>query len=193
MAKRRQTRAEILAELERQAKAKAAARVEEGRLKAIGAEASVIELRDEQGRKTFGVRARRVDVFQFLLERKAISQDSFDAVRAYEVDVATAAGANTPERRPDHIRSSTEGAPGQNMSQRQIEASKRVAWIESQLYPRDLKLLVALLDSDTGSQHQWRATVEALRLERNERAQTALVRDLADTVAEIRAGWRKAA
>lgn len=195
--KGRATRAEILADIERQRLEKAAARREANRLAVTGAEVRVVEEREEQevgpAKKAYVVRARRVDVFQHLLERQALAQDSFDAVRAYEHDVSVALGHTTPERRPDHIRSSHEGAPGQTIRQSQIEASRRVAWVESRLYRRDLELLCALLRPETGNHLQWRNTVQALRGERNERAQTAIVRDLVDTVAEIRSDRRAAA
>lgn len=192
-AKTRKQRERELAEAEARAASKRAAREEADRLRATGAEATVDMARDEKGRVSYITRARRIDVFQLLLERGRISLDAFTAVRAYEADLATAAGANTPERRPDHIRASTEGAPGQNISQAQIEASKRVQFVDDRLPPRDLKLLTALLHEGSGYLQQWRATVQAVTAETNEAAQTARVRAMAENVADIRQMQRKEA
>lgn len=192
MAKRRNSRADILADIERVRIEKGEARKEAQRLEATGAEARVCEEAGADGKKRVVVRARRVDVFQILLEKRALSQDSFNAVRDYEHDVSVALGHTTPERRPDYIRASQEGAPGQSISQAQIEASARVAWVESRLPPRDLRLLDALI-ATTAIQGQWRMTVEAITLERRDEAQTAAVRLMADNLRDIRAAPRKRA
>ncbi|WP_297803651.1 hypothetical protein [uncultured Brevundimonas sp.] len=192
-ARTRKHRARVWAAAEARRLAKRAAEQDAKRLRATGAEADVLMARDEKGKVTYITRARRIDVFQLLLERDGISLDAFNAVRAYEQDVATAAGANTPERRPDHIRASTEGAPGQNIGQQQIEASKRVQFVDDRLPPRDLKLLTALLHEGAAYLQQWRATVQAVTGERNEAAQTARVRAMAENVADIRRMKRKEA
>lgn len=188
--KGRATRAEILADIERQRLEKAAARREANRLAVTGAEVRVVEEREEQetgpAKKAYVVRARRVDVFQHLLERQALAQDSFDAVRAYEHDVSVALGHTTPERRPDHIRGSETGAPGQNISQAQVEASRRMQWVRDRLPPRDFRLLEHLLINGSAHKGQWRKTVELITGERMDHAQTAAVRLMADNVRDIR-------
>lgn len=188
--KGRATRAEILADIERQRLEKAAARREANRLAVTGAEVRVVEEREEQeagpAKKAYVVRARRVDVFQHLLERQALAQDSFDAVRAYEHDVSVALGHTTPERRPDHIRGSETGAPGQNISQAQVEASRRMQWVRDRLPPRDFRLLEHLLINGSAHKGQWRKTVEVITGERMDHAQTAAVRLMADNVRDIR-------
>lgn len=188
--KGRATRAEILADIERQRLEKAAARREANRLAVTGAEVRVVEDRQEQeagpAKKAYVVRARRVDVFQHLLERQALAQDSFDAVRAYEHDVSVALGHTMPERRPDHIRGSETGAPGQNISQAQVEASRRMQWVRDRLPPRDFRLLEHLLVNGSASKGQWRKTVEVITGERMDHAQTAAVRLMADNVRDIR-------
>lgn len=188
--KGRATRAEILADIERQRLEKAAARREANRLAVTGAEVRVVEERQEQeagpAKKAYVVRARRVDVFQHLLERQALAQDSFDAVRAYEHDVSVALGHTMPERRPDHIRGSETGAPGQNISQAQVEASRRMQWVRDRLPPRDFRLLEHLLVNGSASKGQWRKTVEVITGERMDHAQTAAVRLMADNVRDIR-------
>ncbi|WP_427793089.1 hypothetical protein [Brevundimonas diminuta] len=55
-------------------------------------------------------------------------------------------------RRPDHIRGSEIGAPGQNISQAQVEASRRMQWVRDRLPPRDFRLLEHLLVN--GSAHK---------------------------------------
>jgi len=188
--KGRATRAEILADIERQRLEKAAARREANRLAVTGAEVRVVEEREEQevgpAKKTYVVRARRVDVFQHLLERQALAQDSFDAVRAYEHDVSVALGHTTPERQPDWIKGSCEGKPGQNISQAQVEASRRMQWVRDRLPPRDFRLLEHLLINGSAHKGQWRKTVEVITGERMDHAQTAAVRLMADNVRDIR-------
>lgn len=188
--KGRATRAEILADIERQRLEKAAARREANRLAVTGAEVRVVEEREEQeagpAKKAYVVRARRVDVFQHLLERQALAQDSFDAVRAYEHDVAFALGHTTPERKPDWIKGSCDGKPGQNISQAQVEASRRMQWVRDRLPPRDFRLLEHLLINGSAHKGQWRKTVELITGERMDHAQTAAVRLMADNVRDIR-------
>lgn len=188
--KGRATRAEILADIERQRLEKAAARREANRLAVTGAEVRVVEEREEQevgpAKKAYVVRARRVDVFQHLLERQALAQDSFDAVRAYEHDVSVALGHTTPERRPDHIRGSETGAPGQNITQAQVEASRRMQWVRDRLPPRDFRLLEHLLINGSAHKGQWRKTVEVITGERRDEAQAAAVRLMADNVRDVR-------
>lgn len=164
---------------------KAANRAETARLKAQGAEV----MNDPAGRI---VRARRIDAFQLLLERNALPQESFDAVRAYEADVATAMGWNTPERRPDHIRASVEGAPGQNVTQAMIEASRMVGWVESQMTTRDLKLLKALLHENDANVGRWRGTVQAITGETRDECHAAAIRAMCANLKDVRASYRPA-
>lgn len=170
--------------------AEAIARSEVRRLRNVGAEARLVEESEKQEdgttRKRFVVRARQIDVFQHLLERQALAQDSFDAVRAYEHDVSVALGHTTPERRPDHIRGSESGAPGQNISQAQVEASRRMQWVRDRLPPRDFRLLEHLLVNGSAHKGQWRQTVEVITGERRDEAQSAAVRLMADNVRDIR-------
>lgn len=157
---------------------KAANRMEANRLKAIGAEVTM----DLAGRIT---RARRIDVFQLLLERDAIPQESFDAVRDYETALATAMGFNTPERRPDHIRASVEGAPGQNITQAMIEASRMVQWVEAMLTTRDHALLKALLTENDANCGRWRGTVERVTGESRDDAHSVAIRCMAANLRDV--------
>lgn len=186
MAKAKQSRAEILAGIERRRIETAAARREAMRLESTGAEARVCEEKDEDGKTRIVVRARRIDVFQLLLERGALPQESFDAVRAYETDLATAQGFNTPERRPDHIRASVEGAPGQNITQAMIEASRMVQWVEAMLTTRDAQLLKALLHENDANCGRWRGTVERITGETRDESHAVAIRCCAANLRDVR-------
>lgn len=185
MAKPRQSKADILAGIERRRIETAAARREAFRLESTGAEAKVCEEKDDDGKTRIIVRARRIDVFQLLLERKALPQDSFDAVRDYEATVATAMGWNTPERRSDHIRASVEGAPGQNVSQAMIEASRLVQWVETMLTTRDAALLKALLHENDANCGRWRGTVERITGESRDEGHTVAVRAMCANLRDV--------
>jgi hypothetical protein len=158
-------------------------RMEASRLKAVGAEVTT----DLAGRI---VRARRIDIFQLLLERGSIPQESFNAVRDHESDVATAQGFNTPERRPDHIRATAEGAPGQNVTQRMIDASRMVQWVEAMLTTRDAKLLKALLCENDANCGRWRGTVQRITGETRDEAHAATVRHMAANLKDVRDRFR---
>lgn len=181
MSRKKKTKAEILAEIERNRIEMGQARAEKMRLNRTGATAQIIEVKNSKGHRSFVVMGNRKDAFQVLLERKAISQDGFNAVRRYEEDLAIAAGHLTPERRPDHIRASVEGAPGQNISQAMIEASARVRWVDDRLPGRDMKLLTALRINDPKC---WREVVKAVTGEKQDDCHTALIRAMADNLKE---------
>ena len=186
MAKPRQSKADILAGIERRKLENAAARREALRLESTGAEARIVEEKDDDGKTHVIVRARRIDVFQLLVERGAIPQDSFDAVRAYEADLATAMGWNTPERRPDYIRASVEGAPGQNVSQIMIEASRMVQWVEAMLTTRDATLLKALLHENDANCGRWRGTVERVTGESRDESHAVAIRCMCANLKDVR-------
>lgn len=186
MAKPRQSRADILAGIERRRIETAVARKEAMRLESTGAEAKVVEEKDEDGKTRVFVRARRIDVFQLLHERGALPQDHFNAVRDHEGDMATAMGWNTPERRPDHIRASVEGAPGQNVSQAMIEASRMVQWVETMLPPRDASLLKALLHENDANCGRWRGTVERVTGESRDEAHAVAIRAMCANLKDVR-------
>lgn len=107
-------------------------RAEAARLKAQGAEANA----DKRTGEILG--AWRQDVFTIMRSRKgkpsaeypkgkpALSQRAYEAFRAHEMDILLAAGASGGDRRPDFIHATTEGAPGQNITQEAIDAATRV-------------------------------------------------------------------
>ncbi len=185
MTKRKETPAQILAKLEA-ARQLAAARREVARIESIGATASVNHEKQEDGSMKWVARGRRIDVFQLLLERKALSQDLFNAVRDHEADMATAMGWNTPERRPDHIRASVEGAPGQNVSQAMIDASRMLQWVEDRLTTRDLRLLKALLTENDANCGRWRGTVEGITGEKRDEAHAVAIRAMCANLKDVR-------
>ena len=137
-------------------------------------------------------RAQRVNVFDLLLSRKALSTEAFDAFRAHEEAVHIAAGWATPERRPDHIRATCEGAPGQNITQPMIDASRLVEMTMTRLSPKDAALLDALMALGAGNLARWRRTVQTATGETNDHAQAARVRALGDNLADARIGAVKA-
>lgn len=186
MARAKQSKAEILAGIERRKSETAAARREAMRLEATGAEARIVEEKDDDGRTRVIVRARRIDVFQLLHERGALPLESFNAVRDHEADMATAMGWNTPERRPDHIRASVEGAPGQNVSQAMIEASRMVQWVEAMLTTRDASLLKALLHENDANCGRWRGTVEGITGESRDEAHAVAIRAMCANLRDVR-------
>jgi hypothetical protein len=136
--------------------------------------------------------ARRVDVFALLLSRKALAQEAHDAFRDHEETVHIAAGWATPERRPDHIRASTEGAPGQNVSQGMIEASRMVEATLDRLSPREADLLNGLMRLGASAMTQWRHTVQTITGENNDHGQASRIRALGENLAYARRDAMKA-
>lgn len=163
-----------------------AARAERDRLKAQGVDAVVVTEADDAGIKRWVAKGQRKDVFKLLLDRRALSQDGFNAIRRYEEALDTSMGHNTPERRPDHIRATVEGAPGQNISQAMILASHRTRWIRDRLSDTDRRLLDALRLNAPG---QWRVVVQMITGETNDKAHAPRVRALADNVQSAHASF----
>lgn len=162
---------------------RAAARVERDRLAATGVEVEIVteERTDQNGRRTkhWVAKGQRKDVFRVLLDRRALDQSGFDAIRRYEEALDTAMGHNTPERRPDHIRATVEGAPGQNISQAQILASHRVRWVEDRLPTNDMRLLTTLRLNAPG---QWHKVVQMVTGEVNDDCHAPRIRAMAENV-----------
>lgn len=156
------------------------ARAERERLRPLGVDVSVVTETDkETGIKHWVAKGQRKDVFLVLLERRAIDQAAFDAIRRYETDLDTAMGHNTPERRPDHIRASSEGAPGQNIGQHQILASHRVRWVEGRLSVTEMRLLTTLRMNPPA---QWHSVVQMVTGENNDDCHAPRIRAMAENV-----------
>ena len=164
----------------------AAARSERDRLKAIGVVAEVVSEKDETGKKRWVAKGQRRDVFHVLLERRALDQAGFDAIRRYEEAIDTAMGNNSPERRIDHIRATTEGAPGQNISQSMIEESRRVIWVQERLGRTDMLLLTTLRMNPPV---HWRHVVQTVTGETNDDCHAPRVRAMATNLRDALASF----
>ncbi|CAB4157750.1 hypothetical protein UFOVP679_42 [uncultured Caudovirales phage] len=108
------------------------------------------------------------------------------AVDWLEELIRTASGDNTPERRPDHIRASTEGAPGQNITADMIAAGAILEAIEDAMAPCDFRMLFSLLKPDASLMTRWRNVVQQCTGEVNGQAQGARVRGAAASLAHVR-------
>lgn len=175
--RKKQKPADIAARLEKLARARGEAMREKLRLESTGAEAEIVGDGTE-------VRARRIDVFQLLLERKAIPLSDFNAVRLYEQDVALSMGWETPER-GEFVNRSCEGAPGQNITQAMIEASRRVEWVRAWLSQRDYALLTGLLEDHGALLTRWRNTVSRVTGEHREECHAAAIRAMAANLRDV--------
>jgi len=168
------------AEAARLSAEQADARSERERLNRLGISVEVVTETDrETGKKHWVAKGQNKDVFLVLLERRALDQAGFDAIRRYESAHDTAMGHNTPERRPDHIRASVEGAPGQNISQAQIIASHQVRWIEGRLSATELRLLTTLRMNPPG---MWHSVVQTITGETNDDCHAPRIRAMAENV-----------
>lgn len=98
----------------------------------------------------------RPDCFNLLL--KARPQEA-SAVAWLEGVIRTAAGENGQERRPDFIRASSDGAPGQNVTADMIAAGAVLAVVEENMMPWEVRLLFGLLRPDEALITRWRAVV----------------------------------
>lgn len=170
-----------------------ASRAEAARLKAQGGEVNID--------KTTGLIAGawRKDVFTILRAKRgkpcegwpkgrpALGQRAFDAFRAHEADLHLSAGAAGNERRPDFIRASVEGAPGQAVSKAALDAGRRVRETVKRMSPRDAGLLSDLMDGEKALAAHWRKTVQSSTGETREEAQTACVRSLGENLHWARA------
>lgn len=124
---------------------------EVARLRASGCEVRV----DPKTKQLLG--ANRPDCFALLLKERTEERKAVDWL---EETIRTAQGENTPERRPDFIRSTAEGAPGQNITGDMIEAGEHLVVIEENLRPWEARLLFDLLRPDGALVAKWRATVQ---------------------------------
>lgn len=167
-------------------------RAEAARLKAQGAEVNA----DKRTGEILG--AWRQDVFTLLRNRKgkptaeypkgkpALSQRAYEAFCAHEMDIQLAAGASGGERRPDYIRATTDGPPGQNITQEAIDAATRVKKTLQHLCPSDARLLSILMTGEKALAKNWRATVEAETGETADEGQTARIRALGENLIHAR-------
>ena len=165
---------------------RAAAQAERDRLKGQGIDALVVAEWDENRVKHWVAKGNRKDVFRVLLDRRAIDQNAFDAIRRYEEALDTSMGHNSPERRPDYIRASSDGAPGQNISQAMILASHRARWVRDRLSATDMRLLDTLR---MNAPAHWHQIVQMVTGEVNDDAHAPRVRAMAENVRDAMASF----
>lgn len=115
----------------------------------------------------------RPDCFTLLLKGRTEEQG---AVTWLETLIRTASGENGQERRPDYIRGSAEGAPGQNVSQAMIDADLYLVTATEAMTPQNARMLFDLLKPDEALLTRWREVVQRCTGETNPQAQGAAVR-----------------
>ena len=98
----------------------------------------------------------RPDCFHLLLKDRPTERGAVDWL---ETVIRTASGENAQERRPDFIRASADGAPGQNLSADMIAASEVLTVIEETLRPWEARLLFELLRPDASLLTRWQDVV----------------------------------
>lgn len=150
----------------------------------LSRQTDVVVHKDKQTRKVTG--AQRMDVFALLLSKRALSREAHDAFRAHEETVHAAAGLGTPERRPDYIRASTVGAPGQNVSSAMVWASRLERMTLDNLSPPEAKLLDALMALGASGAAHWRQVVQSITQETRDESQATRVRSLGDNLIHAR-------
>lgn len=167
-------------------------RAEIARLRAQGADVNV----DKRTSEILG--AWRRDVFTILRNRHgkptdgfpkgrpALSQRAYEAFRGHETDIHLSEGASGGDRRPDFIRATCEGAPGQNVTQEAIDAAGRVKKTLTGLSPTDARLLTALMTGEKALARNWRHTVETETGETADESQAARIRALGENLIHAR-------
>ncbi|KAK0332698.1 hypothetical protein LTR94_023851 [Friedmanniomyces endolithicus] len=119
--------------------------------------------------------AWRLNCFNTLLTGER-SIECREAVNWLEELIRTANGENGQERRPDFIRGSVEGAPGQNITDAMIDASRVLSAVEGTTHPTTWGMLLGLLKGDEALLTRWRTVVMEWTGETNPTAQAARVR-----------------
>lgn len=169
-----------------------ATRAEAARLKAQGAEVNI----DPKTKEIRG--AWRKDVFETLRNKRgkpevkgqlgpqALPEYAYDAYRGHERDLHIAEGVGNPDRRPDFIRSTSEGAPGQNVTAEMLDASHRVRETMKRLTETDGRLLDTLMTGDNALAKNWRSVVAQETGETQDAAQAARIRALGANLNDVR-------
>lgn len=134
------------------------------------------------------VGARRLDCFALLLRGR---EEDHGAVTWLDTLLRTASGENTPERQPDYIRASCEGAPGQNVTDAMIDAGEMLVVVAEALAPRDARMLFGLLQPDASLMTRWRPLVERCTGETNAHAQGAAVRSACASLLWVQANMAR--
>lgn len=162
-------------------------RAEAARIKAQGGEVNI----DAEGNITG---AWRMDVFAMLRTRRrkpeqrgtlgepCLSAQAYEAYRGHERDLHLSAGAVNPDRRPDFIRSTVEGAPGQMLTTEQLDAGTRVRLTLRGLSGPDARLLNDLMSGPNALPKHWRGTVQRNTGETGEDGQAVVIRRLGENL-----------
>lgn len=127
--------------------------------------------------------AWRLNCFNTLLSPGGLERAAVDWLDDL---VRTANGENGGDRRPDHIRSSTEGAPGQNVSDAMIAAGKRLQIVSESMAPAHARMLFELLKPDADLLTRWREVVARCTGETHSHAQAAAVRSACTSLVWIK-------
>lgn len=108
------------------------------------------------------------------------------AVVWFEELIRTSMGEGGGERPLDFVRASSEGAPGQNVTDAMMRASELVETVEEALRPWEARLLFRLLDADAALLTRWRPVVQQATGVTNPVAQGERVRMAATSLMWVR-------
>lgn len=160
----------------------------------IAAQPSTAVNRDPRTGRLVG--AWRLNCFNTLLQPGGAERAAVDWLDEL---VRAADGENAPERRPDYIPTSAEGAPGQNVTQAMIRAGFTLSVTLHHMPAAHARLLMGLLKPDADLITRWRAVVERHTGETNPQAQGAIVRAVCshlawikDHIGALEKNWREA-
>lgn len=127
------------------------------------------------------VSIQRLDVFELLLQRKAITREQREAVRRLEHEQAVALGEERQGGGMEYIdRSSTPGGPTQAM----LDAAALVREVLTGCGAVNARLLTALTAHQAAIFTRWRETVEKVTGETRPECQTAAIRSACANLAE---------
>lgn len=134
---------------------------------------------DIQISKAAGAPHHRLDVFDLLKGRAALSGHAYEAARRLERDIAAWLGVDRD--------TAARGGGGEVSltSDRRLIAGDRVTAATGRIGARDGTLLSALIQPQFDGQAQrWREIVQRITAETNEHAQTAVVRSACENLAQ---------
>lgn len=130
---------------------------------------------------------QRLDVFALLHSRKSLTETQLYAVRRLEEKQAVAYGHERPEQSFDRVDKSSEGAPGQNITQAMIDAQADLRTIYLTTGGKSSELLIALTQPQEGILTRWRDTVAKVTGEKDEDVHAAMIRSACENLA---AAWQ---
>lgn len=150
-------------------------RAERRELESRGLEVNV------DGRTEEVLGAWRPDCFRLLLK----DHREMGAVLWLEDLIRTAMGENAQDRSA-FVQRSSEGAPGQNITNAMIQAGEIVRVVQTSMAPQHARMLFELLSPDAALLTRWRQVVQATTGETNPQAQGAAVRAACASLAWVR-------